>query len=81
MGMLAGVTDCRRSRKWGCKGRWALGFKPRHGSSEGEENHTVLRGNEEDHVALGCFFLLHVLGSRRDFARKKTGERTLAAGP
>ena len=30
--MLAGVTDCRRSRKWGCRGRLALGFKPRHGS-------------------------------------------------
>ena len=30
--MLAGVTDCRRSQKWGCKGRWALGFEPRPGS-------------------------------------------------
>ena len=30
--MLAGVTDCRKSQKWGCKGRWALGFKPRRGS-------------------------------------------------
>ena len=30
--MLAGVTDCRRSRKWGCRGRLALGFKPRRGS-------------------------------------------------
>ena len=28
-GMLAGVTDCRRSQKWGCRGRLALGFKPR----------------------------------------------------
>ena len=28
--MLAGVTDCRRSRKWGCRGRRALGFKPRN---------------------------------------------------
>ena len=44
-GMLAGVTDCRRSQKWGCKRRWALGFKPRPGShresrprgSEGKE--------------------------------------------
>ena len=24
-GMLAGVTDCRRSWKWGCSGRVALG--------------------------------------------------------
>ena len=31
MGMLAGVTDCRRSGKWGYRGRLALEFKPRHG--------------------------------------------------
>ena len=31
-GMLAGVTDCRRSQKWGYRGRLVLGFKPRHGS-------------------------------------------------
>ena len=29
MGMLAGVTNCRRSRKWGCRRRLVLGFKPR----------------------------------------------------
>ena len=23
------LSDCRRSRKWGCRGRLALGFKPR----------------------------------------------------
>ena len=34
-GVLAGVTDCRRSQKWGCRGRLALGFKPRHGSHAG----------------------------------------------
>ena len=97
--MLAGVTDCRRSRKWGCKGRWALGFKPRRGSHRKErprgsevnrgpcgsgvnkEDHAVLRGKEEDHVDLECFFLPRGLGSRRDFARKKRGERTLAGGP
>ena len=27
--MLSGVTDCRRSQKWGCRGRLALGFKSR----------------------------------------------------
>ena len=36
-GMLAGVTDCRRSRKWGCKGSGALGFKPRCSSHRGRE--------------------------------------------
>ena len=42
--MLAGVTDCRRSWKWGCKERLALGFKPRRGSHtrEGGEAHAAL---------------------------------------
>ena len=31
-GMLAGVTDCGRSQKWGCRGRLALGFQLRRGS-------------------------------------------------
>ena len=34
----------------------------------------------EDHVVLGCSFLPRGLGSRRDFARRKRGERTLAGG-
>ena len=88
--MMAGVTDCRRSRKWGCKGRWALGFKPRSGSHRKEdhavlrgkgEDHEVLKESREDHVVLECFFLPRSLGSRRDFAGKKRGERTLAGGP
>ena len=41
----------------------------------------VLKGKEEDHEVLECFFLPHGLGSRRDFAGKKRGERTLAGGP
>ena len=41
-GMLAGVTDCRRSWKWGCRGRLALGFKPRCGSHNRGEDHTAL---------------------------------------
>ena len=53
--MLAGVTDCRRSWKWGCRGRLAVGFKPRHGSlreggprgSEGEERGPCGFGGEE----------------------------------
>ena len=39
--MLAGVTDCRRSWKWGCRGRLALGFKPGH-SSHTREDHAAL---------------------------------------
>ena len=35
----------------------------------------------EDHAALGCSHLPHGLGSRRDFAWKKRGERTVAGGP
>ena len=38
-------------------------------------------GKEEDHEVLECFFLPRGLGSRRDFARKKRGERSLAGGP
>ena len=88
--MLAGVTDCRRSQKWGCRGRLALGFKPRHGSLEREdhvvlkekrEDHEVLGERKEDHVVLECSFLSCSLGSRRDFARKKRGDRTLVGGP
>ena len=50
--MLAGVTDCRRSQRWGCKGRWALGFKPRRGSHR-REDHAVLEERREDHEVLG----------------------------
>ena len=39
------------------------------------EDHAVLE-EEEDHVVLGCSLLPHGLGSRRDFAGKKRGERT-----
>ena len=95
--MLAGVTDCRRSQKWGCRGGLVLGFKPSHSSHtqerttqvsrEGGEDHTALAewglrsfGESQDHVALGYSFLPRGLGSRRDFAGKKKGERTLAGG-
>ena len=40
-----------------------------------------MKGKEEDHEVLECFFLPHSLGSRKDFAKKKTGERALAGGP
>ena len=48
-GMLAGVTDYRRSWKWGCRGRLALGFKPRHGSHTRER--TTLLWQSGDPVA------------------------------
>ena len=35
MGVLAGVADCEKSWKWGCRGRLAPGFKPRHSSHAG----------------------------------------------
>ena len=34
-----------------------------------------------DYTASGCSLLPRGLGSRRDFAWKKRGERTLAGGP
>ena len=46
-----------------------------------EEDHEVLKESREDHEVLECFFLPGGLGSRRDFAGKKRGERTLAGGP
>ena len=48
-GMLAAVANCGRSRKWGCRGRLALGFKPTC-SSHDHNHHTALAG--ENHVAL-----------------------------
>ena len=59
--MLAGVTDYRRSQKWGCKGRWVLGFKPRlsshieRGPSSSGVNRRVPRDSEvnrENHAVL-----------------------------
>ena len=47
----------------------------------GEKDHVVLKESREDHEVLECFFLPCGLGSRRDFAGKKRGERTLAGGP
>ena len=49
--MLAGVTDCGRSRKWGCRGRWALGFKARCGSHT-KRGPMALTEKGENHAAL-----------------------------
>ena len=35
------------------------------------EHHTVLEERKEDHVVLGCSFLPHSLGSRRDCREEK----------
>ena len=43
--------------------------------------HAVVKERKEDHVILGCSFLPCGLSSRRDFAKKKREERTLAGGP
>ena len=42
-GMLAGVASCGMSQKWGCRGRLALGFKPRHGSHARGDHTALLR--------------------------------------
>ena len=49
--MLAGVTDCR-SWKWGCKGKLALGFKPRRGSHAKRGPHGFGGVGGENHEAL-----------------------------
>ena len=50
--MLAGVTDCRRSRKWGCRGRLALGFKTWAWEPYPREGHVVLGEKGEYHAVL-----------------------------
>ena len=59
-GTLAGVAACGRSQKWGCRGRLALGFKPRCGSHERREPRGF--GKVWSHEALGLP-LPHSLGS------------------
>ena len=44
-------------------------------------NHKALAGGLGTICLWGASFLLHGLGSRRDLARKKRGERTLGGGP
>ena len=58
--MLAGVTDCGRSQKWGCRGRLVLGFKnPGMSAKPGWGHAALARGCKHtalargwDHVAL-----------------------------
>ena len=54
MGMLAGVTDCRRSQKWGCRGRLVLGFKPRQGSHTRGRGPCSLGGEERGPHGFGA---------------------------
>ena len=49
--MLAGVTDCGRSRKWGCRGRLAWDLKPGVAAIAGED-HRALAEKGENHAAL-----------------------------
>ena len=46
LGMLVRVTDCRRNRKWDCRGRLVLEFKLSPSSHTGERI-TRLFGREE----------------------------------
>ena len=59
-------------------GNWDL--KPRHGS-HGERRPCGFGGEEGGPCGFGVLLLPRGLGSRRDFARKKRGERILAGGP
>ena len=50
--MLAGVTDCRRSGKWGAAEEdWRWDLNPGVAAIQ-REDHTVLEEKGEDHVAL-----------------------------
>ena len=77
--MLASVTDCRRSWKWGCRGRLALGFKPRL-SSPARRGPRGFGGVgtpqlERESGPRGFRVLLFAMQ-----LRKKRDERTLAGG-
>ena len=52
IGNAGGVTDCRRSRKWSCRGRLVLGFKPRR-PGHTREDHVTLVEKGKDYVVLG----------------------------
>ena len=76
----------RGSRSFGrVNGRGPHGFEGEEGGpcgfGEKRKDHAVSKEKREDHLDLECSFLPRSLGSRRDFARKKRGERTLAGGP
>ena len=70
MGMLADVAKCGRSRKWGCRGRLVLGFKPRRGSHAKWGPH-----------GFGVFPFATWLRKQERCCGKERGERTLAGGP
>ena len=77
--MLAGVADCRRSRKWAAKedGNWDLNLGPaaigkeRPCGSEGEERPCGSEGKKRDHVALKGRRDHAALKGRRDHAALK----------
>ena len=86
--MLTVVTDCRRSLKWGCRGRLVLDLNLGTAAIE-KEDYVVLGTKGEDHVvwgekreprSFGVLLFAIQLRHRRDFAGKKRGERTLAGG-
>ena len=67
---------------------WASFQRGPHGFGRVGGDHMALAevgtpglGESQDHAALGCSLLPRGLVSRRDFAGKKRGERTLAGGP
>ena len=68
--MLAGVIDCGRSWKWGCRGRLVLGFKPRSGS------HAWL-----GHHGFGLLPFAMWLREQERPCWEERGEKTLADGP
>ena len=84
--MLAGVTDCR-SWKWGCKGKLALGFKPRHGSHDGSHQAALglplpcSLGSQQARCSSDAELSLSSLGEcRRDAAGRKGVKGLLLVG-
>ena len=79
--MLAGVADCRRSRKWAAKedGNWDLNLGPAaiegrdHAASKSGEDHKVLGEKEEETTRLQSSREDHkVLGEKEETTRLKS---------
>ena len=86
--MLAAVANCGRRRKWGCRGSWHWDLNPGVAAVRHLflgplvfSGTTQLWHRVRTNAALGCSLLPRGLGSRRDFAWKRRGKRTLAGGP
>ena len=77
MGMLASVADCGRSRKWGCRRRLVLGFKPGNATMTGEHSLGSPKARCSSNAELS---LSNLEECRRDAAGRKGVKGLLLVG-